>query len=134
MSIAGRCGCGAVRFEVDPPFIRASHCHCSRCRKHSGTYGEAQLRIPPDQLRVLAGEDLLRFWEPDDGGGRKVFCVQCGSSLFGAHWPDGDVVSVRLGAFDEDPGIRPQYRSWVSAAVPWLEVPDDGLPRHEAGV
>jgi hypothetical protein len=133
-AIPGSCLCGGVRFEVEPPYIRASHCHCSRCRKHSGTYGEAQLRLPPEQLRVLAGEDLLRFWEPDDGGGRKVFCVRCGSSLFGAQWPDGEVVSVRLGAFDEDPGIRPEYRSWVSAAPAWLPLPDDGLPRHEEGV
>jgi hypothetical protein len=134
MSIPGSCLCGGVRFEVEPPFIRASHCHCSRCRKHSGTYGEAQLRVPPDQLRVVEGEDLLRFWEPEDEGGRKVFCVRCGSSLFGAQWPDGEVVSVRLGALDADPGIRPQYRSWVGSAAPWLPVPDDGLPRHQGAV
>jgi hypothetical protein len=132
--LRGSCGCGGVRFEVDPPFIRASYCHCTRCRKHSGADGEAQARVRPEQLRVLAGEELLRFWEPADGGGRKVFCVACGASLFGARWPDGDVVSIRLGAFDEDPGIRPQHRSWTGSAPPWLPLPDDGLPRYEGAV
>jgi hypothetical protein len=132
MSIPGSCLCGGVQFEVDPPFIRASHCHCSRCRKHSGTYGEAQLRVPPSQLRVLAGEELLRFWEPEGEGGRKVFCSRCGSSLFGAQWPDGEVVSVRLGALDADPGIRPQFHSYVGSAAAWLPVPDDGLPQYES--
>ena len=132
-AIQGSCLCGGVRFEVEPPFIRAGHCHCSRCRKHSGTFGETQARVRSKQLRVLAGEELLRVWDPEDGGGRKVFCGRCGSSLFGAQWPDGQVVSVRLGALDEDPGVRPQYRSYVGSAPAWLPVPDDDLPRYEAG-
>jgi hypothetical protein len=41
-TIRGGCLCGGVRFEVDPPFIRVGHCHCSRCRKHSGTFGLTQ--------------------------------------------------------------------------------------------
>jgi hypothetical protein len=134
VNIQGSCGCGGVRFEVDPPFIRASYCHCTRCQKHSGADGEAQLRVPPDQLRVLAGEELLGVWEPPDGGGKKVFCTRCGSSLFGSKWPDGEVVSIRLGAFDEDPGIRPQFRSYVGSARAWMPVPDDGLPRHDGAV
>jgi hypothetical protein len=134
VSVRGSCACGSVRFEVDPPYLRAGYCHCSRCRKHSGADGEAQLRVPPEQLRVLAGEELLGVWEPPDDGGRKVFCTRCGSSLFGSRWPDGPTVSVRLGAFDEDPGIRPQYRGWVGSAASWLPIPDDGIPRHDGVV
>ncbi len=39
-------------------------------------------------------------------------------------------ISVRLGAFDRDPGIRPQYRQFVAYAAPWEPIPEDGLPRH----
>jgi hypothetical protein len=41
------------------------------------------------------------------------------------------VVSVRLGAFDSDPGIRPQQRQFVAYAASWEEIPDDGLPRYD---
>lgn len=37
---------------------------------------------------------------------------------------------MRLGAFDEDPGVRPSLRQFVNYAVPWEAIPDDGLPRH----
>ena len=37
---------------------------------------------------------------------------------------------MRLGAFDRDPGIRPQYRQFVAYAAPWEPIPEDGLPRH----
>lgn len=39
-------------------------------------------------------------------------------------------MSIRLGAFDGDPGIRPSRRQFVAYAAPWEPIPDDGLPRH----
>lgn len=131
-TVAGSCLCGGVRFEVELPFRRANHCHCSRCRKHSGTFGLTQGRVATEHFRLLAGEELLRVHEPAPDAARKVFCTNCGSSLFGAFWPDGDEVSIRLGALDGDPEIRPQYHSFVASRAPWDELPDDGLPRYDA--
>ena len=128
--VQGSCLCGGVRFEVTRPFRRANHCHCSRCRKHSGSSGLTQGRVARDGFRLLAGAELIRVFRPD-GGAVKAFCSVCGSSLFGGSWPDGDEVSIRLGSLDGDPGIRPQYHSFVGSRAPWDELPPDGLPRHE---
>jgi hypothetical protein len=127
--VTGSCLCGGVRFELTQPFRRASHCHCSRCRKHSGTFGLTQGRVPRDGFRLLEGEELIRVFRPS-GGMAKAFCSVCGSSLFGGTWPDGAEVSIRLGALDADPGIRPQYHSHTASAAPWDRIPDDGLPRY----
>ena len=132
MVVGGSCLCGGVRFEVTEPFIRASHCHCSRCRKHSGTFGETQARVPRSGFRLIAGAELLRVYRPAEDAAAKVFCSVCGSSVFGGNWPDGDEVSVRLGSVDEDPGIRPQFHTFVGSRAPWERLPDDGLPRFEA--
>jgi hypothetical protein len=113
-SVRGSCLCGRVAFEVELPFRRASHCHCSRCRKHSGTFGLTQGRVPRSQFRLLSGEDSLRVFQPE-GGKVKVFCAECGSSLFGGDWPGGREVSVRLGSLDGDPRIRPEYHTFVGA-------------------
>ena len=126
-AIPGSCLCGGVRFEVTPPFERSSHCHCSRCRKHSGNFGATSLRANAGAIRFLSGKELLGAWA-EEGFGTKVFCTRCGSSLFGGAWPDGEI-SVRFGALDADPGIRPQRRIHVDSAAPWFDVPDDGLPR-----
>ncbi len=40
-------------------------------------------------------------------------------------------MSIRLGAFDEDPGVRPQWRQFVAYAAAWEPIPDDGLPRYD---
>ncbi len=67
----------------------------------------------------------------EEGFGTKVFCRSCGSSLFGGDWPNGEV-GVRFGALDADPGLRPSQHRHVESAAPWLDVPDDGLPRFAA--
>ena len=128
--VAGGCLCGAVRFEVDPPFLRAGHCHCSRCRKHSGTFGLTQARVARAQFRLLSGAERIRVYGKGEGA-VKAFCVDCGSSLFGGTWPDGPQVSIRMGAFDGDPGIRPQFHTFVGSRAPWDEI-CDALPQYDA--
>lgn len=130
--LTGGCLCGGVRFELTRPFRRANHCHCSRCRRHSGTFGLTQGRVPRDGFRLLRGEELVRVYRPPHGMA-KAFCAVCGSSLFGGTWPEGPEVSVRFGALDAEPGIRPQYHSHVDSAAPWDEIPEDGLPRYPGG-
>jgi hypothetical protein len=81
---------------------------------------------------LIRGEELVRVYRPE-GGTAKAFCSVCGSSLFGGSWPEGPEISIRLGTLDADPGIRPQYRTFVADRAPWDEVPEDGLPRYAAG-
>ncbi len=128
----GGCLCGGVRYEVSGPLLRAGHCHCSRCRRHSGTAVCTQARARAEHFKLLRGTDLLRVYRTP-GHASKVFCAVCGSSLFGGEWPEGEEVSIRLGSFDGDPGIRPQYHLFVDSRAVWDEIRDD-LPQHPAGL
>ena len=126
--VRGSCLCEGVRFEVTALFLRANYCHCTRCRKHSGTGALVQGRVPAEAFRLLQGEDLIEVYRPQ-GGMVKAFCRVCGSSLFGGTWPEGPEVSIRLGSLDDDPGIRPQFHTFVDSVAPWETIPEDGLPR-----
>ena len=126
--IRGSCLCRGVRFEVEPPFLRAGHCHCQRCRKHSGTAVCTQARVLHEQFRLLQGKELIRVYGKGEGA-VKAFCVNCGSSLFGGDWPNGPQVSIRMGAFDDDPGIRPRFHTFVDDRAPWDEITDK-LPQY----
>jgi len=120
--------CGGVRFEVTEPPAYAGYCHCRRCQRRTGTAASISARIAPGSLRILEGEELIKAYEPEDGF-HKLFCSVCGSALWSRHPTDPDVISVRLGAFDDDPGVRPSYRQFVAYAAPWEPLPDDGLER-----
>jgi hypothetical protein len=127
--LTGACGCGAVRFEVTAPLRTASYCHCRRCQRRSGAAASPNAHPEPDSFRIVAGEERMRCWQPD-GGGEKWFCGDCGSALFGRNLSHPDSIGIRMGAFDQDPVVRPSARQFVMFAAPWEPVPDDGLPRH----
>ena len=128
--ITGACGCGTIRFEVTEPFVSALYCHCTRCQRRTGAAASANARAQPGSVRVLEGGDQLRVWAPE-GGFEKLFCGLCGSALFSRPGGSKELVGVRLGALDGDPGVRPEWRQYVAYAAAWEEIPDDGLPRYD---
>jgi hypothetical protein len=133
MALTGGCLCGAVRFELTAPPLTAGYCHCTRCQHRTGTSSSAQARIDGSTLRVLAGEESLKAWRHREGGHEKLFCAECGSHLFSRLPANPSQMSVRLGAFDGDPEIRPTWRSFVAYAAPWEPIPEDGLERFSEG-
>jgi hypothetical protein len=128
LPLTGGCMCGGVRFEVTQPLVSAGYCHCTRCQRRTGTAAAISGRLAPGALRITAGEELLHSFDPPDGFS-KFFCSSCGSALWSRSPDDPDVISVRLGAFDSDPGIRPSYHQYVAYAAKWEPIADDGLPR-----
>jgi hypothetical protein len=128
-ALTGGCGCGAVRFELTEPPMFVRYCHCTRCQRRTGTAASASAAAVPGSFRILAGEDRLKAWKPDDGW-EKWFCGDCGSALFSRDPQHPDHVGVRMGAFDSDPGVRPRDRQFTAYAAPWEPIPDDGLPRY----
>jgi hypothetical protein len=127
--LTGGCLCGGVRFAIDAPLLSASYCHCKRCQRRTGCGASAQAYPPRGAVTIVAGQDLLTEYRPEGGGFTKVFCSVCGGHVFSHNPDDRDEISVRLGAFDGDPGIRPQRRQWTESAAAWEPIPDDGLPR-----
>ena len=81
-----------------------------------------------EQFRLLQGGELIKVYGKGEGA-VKAFCVNCGSSLFGGDWPEGAEVSIRMGAFDDDPAIRPQFHTYVDYRAPWDEI-TDRLPQY----
>jgi hypothetical protein len=126
-SMTGGCLCGRVRFELSEPARAAGYCHCTRCQRRTGTAMSAQARVDGDTFRLLEGEQLIKAWRHPGGGFEKCFCRECGSHLFSRNPENPTQMSVRMGAFDGDPGVRPSWRAYVAYAAPWEPVPDDGL-------
>ena len=91
--------------------------------------GIAKCHPAPGTFRIVSGHDQLRVWKPDDGG-EKWFCGTCGSSVYAQSPHHADPIGIRMGSFDDDPGIVPSVRQFVAYAPQWEPIPNDGLPRH----
>jgi hypothetical protein len=131
-TLQGSCHCGGIRFEFSDAFLSLSFCHCATCKKISGGVGTANGGVRTGSIRLLAGEGLVRTYQPDEGSA-KTFCSVCGSNLFGGGWPDSEVTSVRLSAIETPFNARPEAHIYVRSLAPWEKLPDDGLDHFEAG-
>jgi hypothetical protein len=126
--MTGHCLCGAVRFELTQPVESWGWCHCTRCRRRTGSSASPQAAIDGSSLRILAGEELIRAYRPPVGF-EKLFCSACGSALFSRSPSEPQRMSVRLGVLDEPPAAPASWRQFVDSAAPWDPIPDDGVPR-----
>lgn len=131
LPLTGHCLCGGVRFEISAPLTGSRYCHCGRCQRRTGTGFSVGGQTAPGSFRVVSGAELVRAFDPGDGGWLKAFCSSCGGHLYSQHAEDASQVSVRLGVLDEDPGVRPSAHQFAAYAPPWSPVPDDGLPRFD---
>jgi hypothetical protein len=127
--MTGGCLCGSVRFEASGPILSAGYCHCTHCQKRTGTGSSVNCRVAQADFRLLEGGELLSSYQPP-AGVPKLFCSRCGSALFSGDPLSDQEVAIRLGSFDQDPGIRPQFRQFVDSAAAWEPVPADGLTRY----
>jgi hypothetical protein len=81
-TVRGSCLCGEVAFEVDGPFDRFLNCHCSRCRKATGTAHSCEVIVEASALRWLRGAaSVMRFDLPTARSFATAFCGRRGSPM-----------------------------------------------------
>ena len=125
--LSGECLCGAVRYEVEDAFHYALNCHCSRCRKATGSAFKPLGGIERDRLRVVKGAEGLMIF--GDESGHDAHCRHCGSLLYSLV-REGRYVHVALGTLVDDPSIRPTAHIFVGSKAPWFTITDE-LPQYE---
>lgn len=132
--IHGSCLCGEICFVVEGKFGPAGQCHCSKCRKVSGTDGNAVFYAATNSFRWIKGEDNIGTYEvPGQNGWRSSFCRTCGSPAPHAD-RDGKIFFIPAGLLDDDPGFR-GYAAHihVGSKAPWVCI-TDGAPQFIAGL
>ena len=128
--LAGECYCRAMGYAVVDAFEYALNCHCSNCRRTTGSAFKPFAGIARDQLRVTKGNDDLMIY--GDATGHNAHCRRCGSLLYSLV-RNGAYVHVAMGTLVDDPSIRPTAHIFVGSKAPWYSITDD-LPQYEGHV
>jgi predicted N-acetyltransferase YhbS len=121
--LTGRCLCAAVRFEIDGRLGPVLYCHCSQCRRASGSAFATNASVRARYLRFTNGRDAIREYESTPGKFR-AFCSRCGSPLYSRLASDPESFRIRLGTLDGDPGRRPLWHFWVGSKAVWHAITD----------
>jgi len=119
--IFGGCLCGKVRFKVSGPFDQFHFCHCSRCRKSTGSAHATNVFGKINNLQWLQGETFIkRFDLPAAKQFARSFCTDCGSPL--PHRSgDTEILIIPAGALDTAPSVLPQDHIFWADRSEWYE-------------
>lgn len=124
--ITGGCLCGAVRFAFAGPPAPAAYCHCSDCRRTTGSAFNLSLPAELAGFRIVAGAPKGFTKQADSGMPlTRHFCPDCGAPLFTSSPAHPDRVYVKAGALDDPAAVVPVWQSWLRSAVPWAHIPAD---------
>ena len=105
----GGCSCRAVRYRLVGDPLHVGVCHCTLCRKESGSVFVAYALWPIDAFSMRG--EIRSF----DG---RSFCPACGSRLFNL---TDTTAEIRLGSLDEAPStLTPTREGWIERREPWL--------------
>lgn len=106
----GGCSCGAVRYRLRGSPFRVGLCHCTLCRKESGSAFVFYAQWKIDDFSVTG--DFATF----EG---RSFCPRCGSRLFDL---TDTMAEIRVGSLDAAPtAFKPDVEGWVRRREHWLE-------------
>jgi len=125
--LRGSCLCGAVRYDVEDAFAYAAICHCSNCRRATGSAFKPFAGISREAIRLTQGEDRTLVF--GDAMNHDLHCGACGSLLYSVV-REGRFVHVAMGTLLDTPGVRPTHHIFVGSKAPWYAI-TDGLPQFE---
>jgi len=129
LTLRGSCLCNGIQYRVTGPLTEPLNCHCSMCRKATGSAFRTRAAVATDAFQWVQGEDLLSRYESSPGNVR-TFCRVCGSTLVTIFPGAPETLGLALGTLDDDPGIEPQLHVFVGSKAPWHDI-TDALPRYD---
>ena len=119
--IHGSCLCGTVKYAVKGPFDVFYFCHCTRCRKSTGSAHASNIFTSADNIRWISGEDnIKRFDLTTAEFFSKCFCGECGS-LVPYLSRRGPIIIIPAGSLDGDPPIRPKNNIYWESRAEWYD-------------
>ena len=122
----GRCICGSVRYEVRGPLRDVAACHCTECRRATGSIFHATVAWRDD---VTIHDNGRLAWYQSSYGARRGFCSNCGSNLFF----DGHAepyLAITAGSLETPTGLDLKAHIYVTEKADYYAI-DDGLPQHD---
>ena len=122
--------CGTGSLKITGEISDIIHCHCSLCRKNSGTAYATNGFINTVDFEIVSGDDCLTTFAFKPGRNRH-FCTQCGSPVYSSNDQDPTRLRIRLGILESDISERPISHNFVTSKANWEDL-DEKLQRYDA--
>jgi hypothetical protein len=126
MSMEGGCLCGAIRYRIDGPARKTTHCHCLHCQRASGAPFVTWTEFRASEFTIVSGTPARYESRPQV---TRQFCSRCGAQLTYQHAEDPGAIDVTTCSLDDAEAVTPEDHVWCDRMVSWVKIAD-GLPRY----
>lgn len=123
--ISGHCNCGAVRFDIKCEPAGVYVCHCSICRRSTGSSGIAVVVVKNEDFEWTGGVDQIVQWSLPGASWDTWFCKTCGAKVPGHNDPKRMFIPAGLLPGDL-PGLKVIHHLFVGSRAAWDVIGDDG--------
>ncbi|GAA5831715.1 hypothetical protein JCM11251_000805 [Rhodosporidiobolus azoricus] len=138
------CLCGTVQISVPtkgPGFKGTFLCHCTDCRKISGSMFATNFTVALSHLKYVRGKDSVKTWGQSETIGAprnghtmtEHWCDNCGRLMYRVSSGMPDLAFVRVGAVDDlslhESLLKPDIELFTKDRVGWLP-PVEGVKQH----
>jgi len=121
-SMTGGCLCGRVRYTVTGEPTSAYLCHCRDCQRFTGSAFVTGMACPASSVNVQG--ELKTYSNASEAGRqvRRLFCPNCGSSVFAEADVMPGLTIVVAGTLDDPAEFKPTADLYWSRAQPWFHL------------
>ena len=120
-TLTGSCLCNRVTYSVTAQIKRFYFCHCSQCRKITGSSFASNILAGPAPVEWITGiKYIRRFDYPGEKSYTKVFCSECGSGLPFLNKSE-TTLFIPAGSLDHDPKVVPDNNIYWADKAAWYE-------------
>jgi len=125
----GACLCGEVEFSVSGLLPDIYQCHCSLCRRVTGSTANAAMIVPDKNFKWERGQEKITSYVKESGY-RSDFCSKCGSPVpnplqgRNEYW-------IPVGLFEDHVGLEVGAHLYVGSKASWESISSDGVQYQE---
>ena len=125
--LTGECFCGKVGYQIDGDLNGMYYCHCSRCRKLTGSSFATNASLDAGLFSITRGEELVANVGHD--GHHRFHCAECHSWIYGDSTDYPGMKFIPCGTLNEPPNQSPTHHVCVDSKAAWVRINDD-LPQY----
>ncbi|MCH1918296.1 GFA family protein [Shewanella sp. A3A] len=130
--LRGQCTCGQIKYQLNCPPLVVHCCHCSWCRRETGSAFAINAMIEADQVQLLSGEPVLINTPSNSGKGQQIArCPKCHVAVWSHYAGSGPLTKfVRVGTLLQASELPPDVHIFTADKLPWMQLPAD-VPAFE---
>jgi hypothetical protein len=129
----GSCFCGAVKYRLTAAPMFVNCCHCTECRRQTGSAFAINAVIETDRIELLEGSlaPVAVLVPSESGRPHDIYrCPQCQSALWSDYGRRPAIRFLRVATLDDPSAFPPMAHIFTRSKIDWVVLPP-GVPAFE---